>query len=202
MIYEYLEFGSLRDFVRTQFHERGFRQEEESILQLQQLLTLASDIASAMVFIVSQNFAHPALSLKKVLLSEQCKCKLYDIYPRDMAMMKINNVIKKSHSRIAWMPPETIFLSTYSSSSDIWSFAVTLWELFSLGETPYAGRSIEEIEHNIRTSIHLPKPPDCPEAVYEVMLNSWAKNDKARPSFVDIKQKLQSILSRTAKRIK
>ncbi|KAJ8035389.1 Muscle, skeletal receptor tyrosine protein kinase [Holothuria leucospilota] len=64
------------------------------------------------------------------------------------------------------MPPETIFLREYTPpASDAWSFSVLLWELFSLGGTPYAGNTSKEIEKSIREENLLARPRNCPGSV-------------------------------------
>ncbi|KAJ8035399.1 Tyrosine-protein kinase Lyn [Holothuria leucospilota] len=165
--------------------------------QVTELLTFAVNIAKAMEFIESQQFCHPFVSLKKVLITSQCGCKLYDIRPNDMATTKVKGVLKKNNPPIAWMPPETIFLCEYTPSCDVWSFSVLLWELFSLGEIPYVGKTNAEIENIIREGKLLPRPTNCPGSAYDTMLLSWQKSVEKRPSFAVLYLKLGDILKAT-----
>lgn len=190
-----MEYGSLRDFVMSRYQQRQTSAPEGEVrTEIRELLTFATNVANAMIFVMSQNFLHPILSLKKVLLTSQCCCKLYDIYPSDMAMMKIEKVRQKNHPPVAWMSPETIFLRQYSHASDVWSFSTLLWELFSFGEIPYAGKQEKEIEDNIRRGVLLNQPQNCPGEVYGIMLLAWVKNTANRPSFNVMLDKLQDLM--------
>ncbi|KAJ8035170.1 Muscle, skeletal receptor tyrosine protein kinase [Holothuria leucospilota] len=174
--YEYMECGTLRDFMLRRYQQARKSRMSLSIgnpeilpanvkSQAEELLTFASMIAEALKFITSQKFSHPALSLKKVLLSEHCECKLYEIYPTEMAMTRITYLMGKDDPPVAWMAVETIFLQEYQTSSDVWSFAVLLWELFSLGDVPFARNTKEEIEQKIRDGVVLTQPLFCPGAI-------------------------------------
>jgi len=40
----------------------------------------------------------------------------------------------KARLPVKWMAPESIFNCVYTFESDVWSYGILLWELFSLGE--------------------------------------------------------------------
>ena len=58
------------------------------------------------------------------------------------------------------MAIETLKYEKFSSESDIWSFGILLWEMFTLGEIPYPGRRnctdefVQQFEQGVR-----PKKP-------------------------------------------
>ncbi|KAJ8035474.1 Fibroblast growth factor receptor 4 [Holothuria leucospilota] len=142
--FEYVECGNLREFIMTRYQHAGVSQICEYSMvvkasvvkrQTQELLSFTRDIAEGMSFLESQKFCHPALCLRKVLLTGQVRCKLYDIHPLKMAMQRINEVMEKEHPPTAWLAPETLFIKEYTAASDAWNFAVVLWEIFSLGVT-------------------------------------------------------------------
>ncbi len=57
--------------------------------------------------------------------------------------------------------------------SDVWSFGVVLWELFSRALIPFYGLSNSEAADKIVSDYRLPKPEECPEDIYAVMLSCW-----------------------------
>jgi serine/threonine protein kinase len=82
-----------------------------------------------------------------------------------------------------WTAPEVIKHGTFSSSSDVWSFGVTMWEIFSYGELPYQSMSNREAIDAVARGYRLPSPTACPENVYQVMLSCWKESAEDRPSF-------------------
>ena len=46
---------------------------------------------------------------------------------------------------IRWMPPESVLYRKFSIESDVWSFGVVLWEIFSYGRQPWFELSNMEV---------------------------------------------------------
>lgn len=43
------------------------------------------------------------------------------------------------------LPPESIKENRFILSSDVWSYGITLWEMFSFGQTPWAEMSLLQV---------------------------------------------------------
>jgi serine/threonine protein kinase len=84
---------------------------------------------------------------------------------------------------IRWMAPETLRHGTSSTEGDVWSFAVFLWEVYSLGCRPYPALNNGEIQGHIEAGGRLPQPKLCPWAAYELMAACWALSPASRPGF-------------------
>ncbi|EFN64701.1 Protein sevenless [Camponotus floridanus] len=83
---------------------------------------------------------------------------------------------------VRWMAPESLIFGTFTSQSDVWSFGVLMWEITSLGEQPYIGKSIEEVINYVRDGGRLSMTLNCPSILYQLMLRCWSTVD-ARPNF-------------------
>ena len=45
--------------------------------------------------------------------------------------------------------------------TDVWSFGVLMWEIVTLGSTPYPGMSGSEVMKRVREGVRLEKPEHC-----------------------------------------
>ncbi|EEC16624.1 discoidin domain receptor, putative, partial [Ixodes scapularis] len=100
---------------------------------------------------------------------------------------------------IRWMAWESILMGTFTTKSDVWAFAVTLWEILTFArQQPFASLSDEQVIENVGHFYHndalqstLPQPPNCPREIYDLMRECWQRNDSERPNFREIHLFLQ-----------
>ena len=54
-----------------------------------------------------------------------------------------------------WMAPESLRDAIFTEKSDVWSFGVTVWEIFTLGETPYPTMTADELLPHLNSGLRL-----------------------------------------------
>ena len=96
---------------------------------------------------------------------------------------------------IKWMAPETLF-GKFSHASDVWSYGVVLFEIFSLGEEPYSGfTALEVLRHHRKSSpLRMEKPEECPDDVFDMMLETWKTRPSERPTFQQLHRRVDDLL--------
>lgn len=93
---------------------------------------------------------------------------------------------------IRWTPPEAYKYKKYSSKSDVWSYGILLYEIWTRAALPYGKdwtnlNVMMEVERGFR----LPAPPDCPRAIYKVMMDCWNPMRALRPDFKSLVERLK-----------
>ncbi|KAB7502123.1 Vascular endothelial growth factor receptor 1 [Armadillidium nasatum] len=97
--------------------------------------------------------------------------------------------------RIKWMAPEAIEQKIFSTQSDVWSYGVTLWEMFTLGNTPFPGFPLNQFATALEKGMRLKKPTYCNDQIYNLLLHCWRSNPVERPRFNQIAEILSDMLS-------
>ncbi|CAG4940699.1 unnamed protein product [Parnassius apollo] len=91
---------------------------------------------------------------------------------------------------LRWLAPEAIFHAQYCSASDVWAFAVLLWQIATLGGFPYAVLSNHKVPTFLTSGGRLPKPARASARLYQLMTECWSENPHDRPTFALIVEKL------------
>ncbi|XP_071831349.1 ephrin type-B receptor 3-like isoform X2 [Apostichopus japonicus] len=194
---EFLENGTLQDLLlrSDQLQEPYVNRGEEygQPTDIDSLFGFARDVGSGLEFLHMNELCHPGLSTNKILLDGSNKCKLYDFWPNEISSDRLSTLLSVRNPPIGWLPPESVFMNQYDSISDIWSYGVLLWEIFSFGEVPYKSESKNEIEEHIRQSDLLPRPLYCPSAMFDIMLSTWTQTRETRPMISEVRSKLDEI---------
>jgi serine/threonine protein kinase len=91
------------------------------------------------------------------------------------------------------MPPESILANKFTLESDVWSYGVCLWEIFTYALQPYYGMTHKEVVKYVKEGNVLRCPEHCPAPIYHLMLKCWCLNPGDRPSFRGIYSSLEQI---------
>lgn len=95
---------------------------------------------------------------------------------------------------IRWMALESITHQRYTTQSDVWSFGILLWEIVTLGEYPYPEISNTDLLNFLKSGYRMEKPSHCGIELYQMMLDCWKENPKERPTFMDVRKRLEMLL--------
>jgi serine/threonine protein kinase len=82
-----------------------------------------------------------------------------------------------------WSAPEVLVMGAYSNRSDVWSFGILMWEVFSFGKIPFPTIQNSELLQALNNKVRPEQPENCPDEVYEVMQQCWQFIVKERPAF-------------------
>ncbi|OWK01284.1 TEK [Cervus elaphus hippelaphus] len=194
---EYAPHGNLLDFLRkSRVLETdpafAIANSTASTLSSQQLLHFAADVARGMDYLSQKQFIHRDLAARNILVGENYVAKI-----ADFGLSRGQEVyVKKTMGRlpVRWMAIESLNYSVYTTNSDVWSYGVLLWEIVSLGGTPYCGMTCAELYEKLPQGYRLEKPLNCDDEVYDLMRQCWREKPYERPSFAQILVSLNRML--------
>nr|XP_026646466.1 receptor-type tyrosine-protein kinase FLT3 [Zonotrichia albicollis] len=160
-------------------------EEEFNVLTFEDLLCFSYQVAKGMEFLESKSCIHRDLAARNVLVTHGKVVKICDFgLARDV--MNDSNYIVRGNARlpVKWMAPESLFERTYTMKSDVWSYGILLWEIFSLGVNPYPGIQVDTNFYKlIQSGFKMDQPYYATKDVYCMMQSCWALDSRERPSF-------------------
>ncbi|XP_056372950.1 macrophage colony-stimulating factor 1 receptor [Hyla sarda] len=157
-------------------------------LDLHDLLNFSLQVAQGMSFLASKNCIHRDVAARNVLITHGRVAKICDFgLARDIE--NDSNYVVKGNARlpVKWMAPESIFDCIYTVQSDVWSYGILLWEIFSLGRSPYPGVIVNRKFYKmIKDGYKMDCPDFAPLDVYRIMKACWDLEPTHRPTFSQI----------------
>ncbi|KAF7257332.1 hypothetical protein EG68_05908 [Paragonimus skrjabini miyazakii] len=191
IVVEYAPHGNLRDFLRAR------RQPANSLeavrlaklphpyLSKLNLLEYGLQVALGMDYLASRSVVHRDLAARNILIGERFVVKIADFG----LTRSVSDYYKKTSTGrlpIKWMAPESLFDRIYTTKSDVWSFGVLLWEIFTLGSVPYPSIAPERLLPMLQDGYRNECPPLANEDIYHLMLRCWSQLSHERPEFSEI----------------
>ena len=189
ILYEYMEYGTLLDYLveNSPLESPDDDDEDPETLSYHDMLSIAVQIAAAMNYLSQQNYIHGDLAARNCMVGPRMVVKITDFpLSRSPFANDYYRVSNRPPMPVRWMSPEGILNYRFTVETDIWSFGVVLWEIFSFGSRPHCGFSDEEVMDRIREHVLLPCPPDCPLRVFVLMKECWDILPPSRPRFSTI----------------
>ncbi|OQV17830.1 Discoidin domain-containing receptor 2 [Hypsibius exemplaris] len=201
MVVEYMECGDLNQFLKEHVVETPMsKQLGHKCLNYGTLIYMATQVASGMKFLENLNYVHRDLATRNCLVGQNFSIKISDFgMSRRLYAGDYYRIEGKAILPIRWMAWESILLGKFTTKSDVWSFAVTLWEILTFArEQPFEEFADDQVIENAghyyqsdRQQNELPQPALCPKEIYDLMRECWQRDEDDRPNFREINLFLQ-----------
>ncbi|XP_072126559.1 tyrosine-protein kinase BTK isoform X2 [Mobula birostris] len=184
IVTEFMSNGCLLDYLKKWGRK----------LSSLQLLEMSKDVCEAMAYLESYKFLHRDLAARNCLVDEAGTVKVSDFGLSRYVLDDEYTSSQGSKFPVRWSPPEVLNFSRFSSKSDVWAFGVLMWEIFSLGKTPYERFSNADVVEHIIQGRRLYRPQQATEHVYNIMYSCWDEKAENRPTFSLLLSNIQELV--------
>ncbi|XP_056150911.1 protein tyrosine kinase 2 beta, b [Lampris incognitus] len=183
IVMELYQYGELGNYLTENQHK----------LTNTILVLFSMQICKALVFLEGVNMVHRDIAVRNVLVASPDWVKLGDFglsrYIEDEEYYKAS----VTRLPIKWMAPESINFRRFTSASDVWMFAVCVWEIMSRGQQPFFWLENRDVINQLEQGIRLPKPENCPPTIYSLMTRCWSYDPRERPNFTELVVKISDV---------
>ncbi|XP_022081062.1 hepatocyte growth factor receptor-like [Acanthaster planci] len=187
IVIPFMENGDLRTFL--------VKQKQKITHPL--LIQFAYQVALGMEYLARQRFVHRDLAARNCMVDDQLVAKIADFgLSRDLEESDYyTSGDKQAKLPLKWMAPESMERMVYNSKTDVWSYGVLLWELFSRGKKPYPDLRNRDVYTFLKEGKRMNPPKFCPKKISEIMQECWKDSSKRRCSFRQIVENLEDLMA-------
>ncbi|XP_013104155.2 insulin-like receptor [Stomoxys calcitrans] len=191
VIMELMKNGDLKSYLRA--HRPGERETMSNgglpsqPPPLSRIYQMAIEIADGMAYLSAKKFVHRDLAARNCMVAADLTVKIGDFgMTRDIYENDYYRKGTKGLLPVRWMAPESLRDGVYSTSSDVFSYGVVLWEMATLASQPYQGLGNDQVLRYVIDGGVMERPENCPDKLYTLMQKCWQHRPTARPSFIEI----------------
>jgi len=197
IVTEFMTKGSLLHYLTT----RG-----RSVISQKDLLGFAIDTCEGLRYLEEHHIVHRDVAASNVLIADDNTAKVADFgLAKFVETSGKENGNKDSNEnfittekikcRTKWTAPEALESKRYTHKSDMWSYGILLWEIFSYGRCPYPRIPANDVLFNLKQGHRMEPPDGCPAEVGDIMRQCWHADPDRRPSFTQVLERLQRLNS-------
>lgn len=159
-----------------------------SLLSEDFILNTINDLCTAMEYLEKNNIIHKKINSYNVRVNQDEECKLIFFGPTHFVSTE------KVLDQARWHAPEILKSNfNYTSKSDVYSFGILMWEMCTLGATPYINTPSADLLPRIRNGTRPEQPPFIFDDLYQLFLNCWELDRDSRPTFEEINSFLKQL---------
>jgi len=172
--------GNLIDYIRNKKN-----------ISLIYLIDIIIGISSGMEYLHSMDVVHGDLMARNILLDENLQPHICDFcFSKRRAIVNHPSKSKRFDS-LRWTANEVHQTFIYTKKSDVYSFAMLCYELFTWGKVPFENLSERSVSEAVIAGERPDYPEGFPKAIWKLMEKMWDENPEARPKFANITKYLR-----------
>ncbi|KAH7725288.1 TRK-1 protein [Aphelenchoides avenae] len=196
LVLEMMSLGDLKNYLRQRKPSHNdYCQFPPSLLETE-LINICIQICSGLCYIASQQIVHRDLASRNCLVTGESDLKACSAAFRPPVTVKISDFgmsrklypdveyyrmqDKRTALPVRWLPPECLSTGKFTHQSDIWSFGVTLSEVFSYGEMPFGNLSNSEVLSAVMSGMRPSIPSKCPFEICQIIADCWHESPTQR----------------------
>ncbi|KAK2164475.1 hypothetical protein LSH36_63g09001 [Paralvinella palmiformis] len=197
MSFDGIVFNNDQVYVLMPLMKRGnlkeyLRQNKEKLKNTAELINYAQQVSWGMEYLSSLEFVHRDLAARNCLLNEEDDVKIAD-FGMTRNILSENYVMKNKSKKLPlkWLAPEVLRNYVFTTETDVWSYGVLLWEIFTYGREPYDQVPSAQVASFLEGGMRLNKPDVASTEIYSLMKSCWDSDPQKRPSFNEISSRLK-----------
>ncbi|XP_028413457.1 titin-like isoform X1 [Dendronephthya gigantea] len=188
LVLEFCSRGTLESNLRE-------KKKNKQMLTKKTKIQIAKEIAKGMTHLTNSGIVHQDLAARNILLTDDFTPKISNFgVSRDTYKRGSYHNISQQNLAVRWLAIEALTNGLYTTKSDVWSFAVVMWEIETRGCTPYQEFDVEDFVSHVREGYRLSQPDETSSETYNFMLQCWDANPNHRPTFHEVVNILEELL--------
>ncbi|CAI8052094.1 Tyrosine-protein kinase transforming protein SEA [Geodia barretti] len=200
IIMPFMTGGTVLEYVRRHKESLHCTSTSEVKTAMNTCLGMCLQISKGMAYLTDQRFVHRDLAARNCMIDRNGVVKVADFgLTEDVYNTKYLSVeVSEERLPIRWMAPESIESNMFNEKTDVWSYGVTCWEIFTCGGVPYAGIHPMIVLREVRSGKRLERPSNlaCCDEIWDMMESCWAGHPIQRPKFVSLTKLSSGLLEK------
>uniref|UniRef100_A0A0N5BGX5 Protein kinase domain-containing protein n=1 Tax=Strongyloides papillosus TaxID=174720 RepID=A0A0N5BGX5_STREA len=181
--------------IKQSFCEQNTHNTSLAMIPYGRFISMIIEICGAMSLLASKGFVHRDLASRNILLTTGLRAKISGLGFCSNANDKTFEMNKKTYKLLHYkiMSIEVLTEGIFSEKSDTWSFGLLLYEIYTMGESPYKDTKREDLVRKLKNGERPRLPIYATDEIYSIMMKCWHKYAERRPGFHDLQNIFLSI---------